>query len=436
MGRLALESSHVLGGFLRGQFLVMVILGAMYGVGLWLVGLELGLLIGIIAGLFTFIPYIGPATGIILGVLAALIEHGDWQHLLGVAVVFGLGQAIESYWLTPRLVGGRIGLHPVAVIFAVMAGGVLFGFIGMLIALPAAAVAEIDVYGRLNVTLQNSDEPPDEQVELQSNSSRVGVKGEEDLNGSLKAVYQLEWQVNVDAPSGEDNITARNQFVGLQGAFGTVKVGRHDTALKEAQGDFDLFNDLEGDISKSFNGENRLKDYIGYTTPTFADAFSVNVNFFPGEDPAAGNDGVADGTSVSLIYETDLIYAAVAQDRDLEGEGVDTTRVVGGYTFGPAQVMLLYQRTDAGSVDDDGFGASLAWTFGSNTAKLQYLSSDIWRTDPQLDPLNNLLDSLLSVGLDHELGEDTKLFAFYTTGDIGGTGESNNYAAIGIQHDF
>lgn len=143
VSRLARESSDVLGGFLRGQFLVMLILGAMYGIGLWIVGLELGLLIGIIAGLFTFIPYIGPTTGVILGVVAALIEYGDWPHLIGVAVVFALGQLIESYWLTPKLVGDRIGLHPVAVIFAVMAGGVLFGFVGMLIALPAAAVANV-----------------------------------------------------------------------------------------------------------------------------------------------------------------------------------------------------------------------------------------------------------------------------------------------------
>src|SRR5690606_29544849 len=136
--RLARESSEVLGGFLRGQFLVMVILGVMYGIGLWLVGLELGLLIGLIAGLFTFIPYVGPATGIILGLIAALVQFGDWQHLAGVAVVFGLGQLVESYWLTPKLVGDRIGLHPVAVIFAVMAGGGRVGLGGVRVARPAA----------------------------------------------------------------------------------------------------------------------------------------------------------------------------------------------------------------------------------------------------------------------------------------------------------
>ncbi len=141
--RLATESSDVLGGFLRGQFLVMLILGAMYGVGLWLVGLDLGLLIGIIAGLLTFVPYVGPASGVIMGCVAALVQFGTWQHVAGVLVVFGLGQVIESYWLTPKMVGDRIGLHPVAVIFAVMAGGTLFGFLGMLIALPCAAVANV-----------------------------------------------------------------------------------------------------------------------------------------------------------------------------------------------------------------------------------------------------------------------------------------------------
>ncbi|HZX78504.1 AI-2E family transporter [Lysobacter sp.] len=143
VNRLARESSDVLGAFLRGQFLVMLVLGVMYGLGLWAVGLDLGILIGLIAGLLTFVPYLGPASGIILGVIAALVQYGDWQHVAGVLVVFGIGQVIESYVLTPKLVGDRIGLHPVAVIFAVLAGGQLFGFLGMLLALPVAAVVNV-----------------------------------------------------------------------------------------------------------------------------------------------------------------------------------------------------------------------------------------------------------------------------------------------------
>ncbi|MGH8033080.1 MAG: AI-2E family transporter [Luteimonas sp.] len=141
--RLAQESSNMLGGFLRGQFTVMLILGAMYGLGLWTVGLDLGLLIGIVAGVLTFVPYLGPASGVLFGTVAALVQYGDWKHVAGVLAVFGIGQAIESYWLTPKLVGDRIGLHPVAVIFAVLAGGQLFGFLGMLLALPVAAVANV-----------------------------------------------------------------------------------------------------------------------------------------------------------------------------------------------------------------------------------------------------------------------------------------------------
>lgn len=141
--RLAKESDQVLGAFIRGQFSVMLVLGVLYAIGLWAVGLDLGLLIGFIAGLVSFVPYLGPATGMVLGVLAAMVQYGDWTHVLLVLGVFGLGQVIESYFLTPRLVGDKIGLHPVAVIFAIMAGGQLFGFLGVLLALPVAAVANV-----------------------------------------------------------------------------------------------------------------------------------------------------------------------------------------------------------------------------------------------------------------------------------------------------
>lgn len=300
---------------------------------------------------------------------------------------------------------------------------------------PLVADDELDVYGRVNVTIQYSDEPGEEQAEVKSNASRIGVKGEKALNASLKAIYQLEWAVNVDSEEDDDALTPRNQFVGLEGGFGTVKVGRHDTALKEAQGDFDLFDDLEGDLFRVFNGENRLRDYIGYTTPAIAKALHVTANYFPGEEPAEGGDSAADAISVSLVYETDLLYAAIAHDSDVDGEDVETTRVVGGHTFGAARLMLLYQRTDVAGLEEDGYGASLAWTFGKNVAKLQYLSADIWRTRPQQDAIDNL-DSLVTVGLDHEFSEDTRVFGFYTAGDVGGTNDSVSYAALGIEHKF
>lgn len=138
--RLSKECDEVLGQFLRGQVTVMVALGIVYSVGLWIVGLDLALLVGMIAGLVSFVPYLGFIVGIVLAGIAAIMQFGDVTYLFYVAIVFGIGQALEGMLLTPLLVGDKIGLHPVAVIFAVMAGGQLFGFVGVLLALPVAAV--------------------------------------------------------------------------------------------------------------------------------------------------------------------------------------------------------------------------------------------------------------------------------------------------------
>lgn len=134
------ESDEVLGGFLRGQVTVMVVLAIVYCTGLWISGIKLAFLLGLIAGLVSFVPYLGFIVGFVLAGIAALWQFGDWVPLVYVAITFGVGQLLESFVLTPLLVGDKIGLHPVAVIFAVMAGGQLFGFMGVLLALPVAAV--------------------------------------------------------------------------------------------------------------------------------------------------------------------------------------------------------------------------------------------------------------------------------------------------------
>jgi len=141
--RLSRESDEVLGAFLRGQLSVMVALGVYYGAALWLVGISVGPLIGMIAGLISFVPYLGAITGIVMALIAALVQYQDWTHVLLVLGVFAVGQTLEGYVLVPKLVGDKIGLHPVAVIFAVLAGGELFGFLGILLALPVASVVMV-----------------------------------------------------------------------------------------------------------------------------------------------------------------------------------------------------------------------------------------------------------------------------------------------------
>lgn len=133
------DINAVLAEFLRGQISVMLLLAAYYSLGLWLAGVDFALPVGLLTGLLIFIPYVGYAAGLILALLVAALQFEGWGVIAGALIVFGLGQALESFLLTPFLVGERIGLHPLAVIFALMAFGQLFGFFGVLLALPAGA---------------------------------------------------------------------------------------------------------------------------------------------------------------------------------------------------------------------------------------------------------------------------------------------------------
>ncbi|RYF69047.1 MAG: AI-2E family transporter [Comamonadaceae bacterium] len=134
------EADQVLGQYLHGQALVMVTMAVFYSTGLALFGLELALPIGVFTGLAMFVPYVGFGLGLALALLAGLLEFAPLKAVVMVGTVYGLGQVMESFWLTPRLVGERIGLHPLAVIFALLAFGQLLGFVGVLVALPASAL--------------------------------------------------------------------------------------------------------------------------------------------------------------------------------------------------------------------------------------------------------------------------------------------------------
>ena len=140
---LACRTDEVLGAFLRGQLLVVLGLALVYSIGLWWVGLDFAIAIGVLAGVVSFVPYLGLIVGIAVASVAALVQLHSLPAVGGVVLVFVVGQMIEGTVLTPRLVGGSIGLHPVVVIFAVLAGGQLFGFFGILLALPTAAVISV-----------------------------------------------------------------------------------------------------------------------------------------------------------------------------------------------------------------------------------------------------------------------------------------------------
>jgi predicted PurR-regulated permease PerM len=136
---IAKEIDAVLSEFLRGQLSVMLLMSVYYSVGLWIAGLEFALPVGIVTGLLVFVPYVGMIVGLVLATLAALMQFSGMMGLVWVWVVFGIGQLLEGMLVTPWLVGDRIGLHPVVVIFSLLAFGQLFGFFGVLLALPASA---------------------------------------------------------------------------------------------------------------------------------------------------------------------------------------------------------------------------------------------------------------------------------------------------------
>ncbi|MBT3909541.1 MAG: AI-2E family transporter [Rhodospirillaceae bacterium] len=134
------EIDQTLAAFVRGQSTVCLVLGLIYGAGLTVAGLKSGLLVGLGAGFISFIPYLGAASGLVVGLGIAIFQFSEWTPIFVVAAIFLTGQTLESYVLTPRLVGDRVGLHPVWIIFALLAGGAVFGFTGVLLAVPVAAV--------------------------------------------------------------------------------------------------------------------------------------------------------------------------------------------------------------------------------------------------------------------------------------------------------
>ena len=208
---IATECHSVLGAFVKGQFLVMILLGIVYAVGLQLIGLDVGLIIGMIAGLASIIPYLGFAVGIVAAVIATLLQFGvDWMQLALVLVVFMIGQGVEGYVLQPFLLGDKIGLSPVAVVFAVLAGAQLAGFLGMLIDLPVAAVIVV-LLRHARDSYEKSQLYGSRSVEIQTDpSGSVSIRTQDvDIDVEIKDPVVNNQQVtenssNIDLPDRKE----------------------------------------------------------------------------------------------------------------------------------------------------------------------------------------------------------------------------------------
>ncbi len=319
----------------------------------------------------------------------------------------------------------------------------------------SAEEATVTPYGKINITVQQTDDSSLDGMELKSNASRFGLKGKAKLSDSLKAIYQLEWEVDpADKSKGsDDNIKARNQFVGLAGGFGEIIAGRSDTPLKKAQGKVDLFNDLEGDIKNIFEGEVRANNILQYTTPKFAGGLKVKVAATTaGAGGETSTNDFGSATSFAIEYATDDLFVSFAQDNgvtqssyDHDGDSNNEDRIADGktnrvtvqykldnWTFGllyndfDAVVFTVDEVTGQQMVtDEEGMLFSIAYNSGNHTFKLQTGESDEKAIDAEQ----------MSIGYDYKLGKKTKLFMFHTSYDNVDNADSS-WLGFGIEQKF
>jgi predicted porin len=308
-------------------------------------------------------------------------------------------------------------------------------------ALPLSALAEVTVYGKANVSLQNADENEESAIELVSNASRIGLKGSEEINSSLKAIYQFEYQTEVDDGSGgtsNQTFTQRNIYVGLQGTGGTIMGGHFDTPVKVLQEKIDLFNDLEGDINFIVDGETRSKNIVQYSTPVFAEAFALNVAYVTVEnhDPLVEVD---DGTSVSFTYTTPMFYLGLATEQDVTVQGLDITRVATRLTLGAVQLGALYEQTESDVIDNDD-----GWIVSGKinaTDKLSFKAQYGTAAEEYIDkaPIVDGEATQASLGVDYLLSKNTTLFGYYTQETLEtGAVETydNSWLGVGLELKF
>jgi len=301
----------------------------------------------------------------------------------------------------------------------------------------AAGPIDGTIYGKVNISAVNADNGADDTWKLNTNASRLGVKGKTEIADGLYAVYKAEFEMCVDDGDCKgQTFTQRNIMGGIRGNFGTVWAGKHDSPTKLAQNKIDLFNDLEGDIKNTFEGENRVSNIVAYTSPKI-NGFSTTVAMIPGEGADVDGDGqydtgLTDGISYSLSYSMDNLYIAVAGDQDVDSQ--DLLRIVAQYKMDALKLGVMYQQNEdnLGTKDESGFFLSAAYKLDKKTTlKAQYGSIE--------DDADGDEEETLSLGADYKLAKGTKLYVFYTDNTDSSVGEADKEDTafgLGMEHKF
>ena len=322
-------------------------------------------------------------------------------------------------------------------------------FASSLLLISLSAISAPKVYGKLNIALNNngSDGVNEKEMDLISNSSRLGLKGQLEMQDGLVGLYQIEYQIDpvdghardeVRGENGEIEVTdstftQRNSYVGLKGSFGTLKLGKHDTPLKKASLKIDLFNDLKGDIKNITDGENRITSFLGYDSPVFGGGVSISVSLSKGKDDGViGTDLDGEfGTnlSASLKYDIEVIQFVIATEK-ASIKGFDHNRLGMMIPAGPVTIGLIHTTTEStigNSVDYDATTISIAGKVadGNGRVKFQYGTSDKSAGLTQTQ-----------IGYDHKLFKNFKILAYHTVRSQDAANSDDAHTGLGIEYKF
>ena len=348
----------------------------------------------------------------------------------------------------------------------------------------SANAGDIVTYGKINLSYVQIEQDlagvqARDNWELTTNASRIGFKGTEDLGENLKVIYKLEYGIQPDG-DGNDEFTGRNSYVGLQGSFGTIVAGEHDTPLKMSSAPVDVFNDYYyADIDYSITGERRENDIIMYKTPV-SNGYAATIAIMPGDESGANgqtdNDGFADQISAAFTYQANGLYVALAGDQDVAG--ADTVRLSASYQLGNLKLGALIQKADLSGtnalpdvaddsalqdlianiedVDDEGIiqgvdvdlneqnshVISAIYTIDKLSLKAQLAQAT---NEGSVDGIEGHVDSsAFSIGADYKLSNRTKIYTYYSELSVDKDESINldndvEFSAtgfVGIEHKF
>lgn len=310
--------------------------------------------------------------------------------------------------------------------------------------LPLAAQAAPRVYGQLNLSVDYMDAdvmaPTSDVWALNSNSSRIGVKGSEKLTEEYTAVYKMEWEVtgDMEGTAASPDLKARERYIGIKHyQWGTVRLGYMDSPFKNAEDDIDVFNDLAHlDMGKFIYGQNRLDNSINYVSPKFLDVFGANITIQPGEQSGNANQNhLADGYSAAFSYEDDSLYLSYAMDKEITN--MDAMRFNARYKMGDMMLSGMYQMaepTKGANLQEDSFVVS-----GSYKMDMMTFRGEVLMADKEMGIGASKETTLIGVGVDYNMTETTKVFGNLAMSTVEETGKADmetTYLGVGAEVRF